>query len=93
MRFECELDTLDEQAVNQAIAYHQTQRINGEHILPDSDGDRRGTILAEICRDWLEYKERVRSKLKICPKCKGPAELLHPDMDWCPNCHNRWFVT
>lgn len=90
MRFECELDEQDEQAVNRAIAYRQTLRINGECILPDSDGDRRGTILAEICRDWMEYKQRVRASLKMCPRCRSQAETFSADLDWCPKCHWTW---
>ena len=56
MQLTITLDELDAKAVNKAIAVRQRQRINGECILPDSESDLAGTILGEICRDWLEQR-------------------------------------
>lgn len=50
------LDDLDAKAWNRAVAIRQRDRIDGECILPDSESDLAGTILGEICRDWLEQR-------------------------------------
>lgn len=55
--FHFEADDLDAESIHRAIAVHQAGRIDGEHILPDGDSDTMGAVLAEICRDWIEYRE------------------------------------
>lgn len=55
-----QVDELDAAAIHEAVAKRQAWRINNECILPEGNSDLRGACLAEICRDWLEYKERVR---------------------------------
>ena len=56
MKVTIELDDLDAKAWNRAVAVRQRSRINGECILPDGESDLAGTILGEICRDWLERR-------------------------------------
>lgn len=56
MKMMIELDDLDAKAVHRAIAIRQQQRIDNECILPDSDSDLAGTVIGEICRDWLEAR-------------------------------------
>lgn len=56
MKLVIDLDELDAKAIHRAIASRQRDRINGECILPDSESDLAGTILGEICRDWLERR-------------------------------------
>lgn len=50
-------DPDDAASIHEAVAMHQRERIDGEHILPEGDSDTLGAILAEICRDWMEYRE------------------------------------
>jgi hypothetical protein len=57
MQVTLKLDELDATAWNRAVAVRQRDRIDGECILPDSDSDLAGTILGEICRDWLEARD------------------------------------
>jgi hypothetical protein len=49
-----ELDGEDETAVNKAIAYRQTFRDCQGCIMPDSGSNLAGSLIAEICRGWLE---------------------------------------
>lgn len=54
------IDKLDESAILDAIARYQVeQRFEGDLLLPNGSGDLRGRILAEICRDWSDYRDRV----------------------------------
>lgn len=46
-----ELDQLDYDVIQQAIAYRQTYR-----VLPDGDGNMVGRYVAEVCRGFLEMK-------------------------------------
>lgn len=55
-KFTASLDDLDYRAVQKALATRQNQRLNGECILPDTESDLAGTLLGEICRDWLEHR-------------------------------------
>lgn len=50
-----EIDEDDFIGISNAIAkYQANQRIDGELILPDGEGDLRGRIIAEICRGWCD---------------------------------------
>jgi hypothetical protein len=50
------VDTKDAEWISHTIGQYQIHsRIDGELILSDGGGDLSGRILAEICRDWLEY--------------------------------------
>lgn len=47
------VDQEDYDAITAAIAARQSWRVNGVPLLPDSDSERAGVILAEVCRGWL----------------------------------------
>lgn len=52
-------DELDYNAIHHAVALKQaTCRINGNLIVPDFQGSLLACVLAEICRDWEEYREK-----------------------------------
>jgi len=53
-----ELDDLDAAAVNEAIAKRQRFRDESGCILPDTESNTAGVLIAEICRGWMEYRER-----------------------------------
>ena len=46
-----ELDQLDYDAIQKAIAYRQSWS-----VMPDGGGNVTGRTVAEICRGWLEHK-------------------------------------
>ena len=48
------LDHEDYRDIQQAIAKRQTWRNETGCILPDSQSDRAGLLLAEICRGWMD---------------------------------------
>ena len=56
-----QLDEADAVAIHHAVAIHQQGRIDSKHVLPDGASDRLGSILAEICQDWEEYREQWRA--------------------------------
>jgi hypothetical protein len=47
-----ELDDLDFDAIQRAVAIRQTVR-----ALPEYDINLVGVLIAEICRGWMEYRE------------------------------------
>lgn len=52
-----ECDDLDYEWLNDAVAYFQEHnRVDGELLLADGEGDLKGRILAEICRIWMEHE-------------------------------------
>lgn len=58
-------DKLDHKAILDAVARYQAeQRVEGELMLPAGSGDLRGRILADICRDWLDYRDRLAAGLE-----------------------------
>lgn len=57
-----EVDDFDHAAITAAIARYQAEhRVEGELIIADGEGDLGGRILAELCRDWSDYWDRVCS--------------------------------
>lgn len=61
-RLVIDADDLDHEAILAAVAKYQREcRVDGELSIPDAEdgADLRGIILAEICRDWSEYQDRV----------------------------------
>jgi len=54
-----DLDDDNEASVQEAIATYQRRKhrigVRGEQMVGEGEGDMAGRILAEICRDWLEY--------------------------------------
>lgn len=57
-RITIEVDELDARAIEIVVMKYQTrQRVAGELMLPEGEGDLRGRILAEICRGWDEMVE------------------------------------
>ena len=57
MQMTLELDELDAIAINEAIARRQRFRDESGCVLPDSESNRAGAVVAEICRGWLEFLE------------------------------------
>lgn len=57
-----EVDEQDRDAILRAVTKYQVvhHRAFGEVILPDGEGDVRGRILGEICRDWCELIDAAR---------------------------------
>jgi len=49
-----EVDELDYSAIQRAIAMRQTWG-----IMPDGEGNVAGRVLAEICRGWLEGRDKL----------------------------------
>jgi hypothetical protein len=58
-----ELDEDDYSAVQVAFAKRQSlfRNIDPQGIMPESQGNRAGALVAEICRAYLEFMERGRS--------------------------------
>ncbi len=52
------LDEDDARAIHAAAVLRQSMRVDGECAIPESDSDIMGTILGEICRDWVKSHER-----------------------------------
>lgn len=57
MKLTIEPDEDDAAAIHHAIAVHQSERVNGEHVLPEGESDIAAAVLGEICRDWGEYRD------------------------------------
>lgn len=51
------INDTDYDAIQQAIAHRQTWRVMPDH----EGGDIAGTVLAEICRGWLEGRDERES--------------------------------
>lgn len=55
-----DVDDDDHAAITAAIArYQATHRVGGELMIAEGEGDLGGRILAELCRDWSDYWDRV----------------------------------
>lgn len=60
IRMTLDVDQYDYESILDAVAkYQREHRVEGELIIADGEGDLRGRILAELCRDWSEYWDRV----------------------------------
>lgn len=61
------VDEDDYRDILNAIGQHQasSHAAFNEHQLPEGTSDTAGATLGEICRDWMEYKERVRNHVRI----------------------------
>ncbi len=55
-RMELILDAADARAVHQAFAAMQLCRDKDGVILADGDSNLAGAMVAEMVRDWLEYR-------------------------------------
>jgi len=58
-----ELDELDFDAVQRAIAYYQVRK----NTLPDYDGNLAGACIAETCRGYLDMLGKWPTKGQVKP--------------------------
>jgi hypothetical protein len=54
-----EVDEADYQAIIRAISARQAQRVDGQPLLPEGQGDLRGRYLAEACRGYVEMLRKA----------------------------------
>lgn len=75
--FTCTVDELDALAIDRAIAMFQIDGLRdkqGALVLPEGESDLRGTILGEICRDWLENNGYINGFGFPGPNAKGESD-------------------